>query len=90
MERDGAVTVQRVEGNNHILVFGDEGAKILIQGGYTKIERDKLDAARQRTEDSQRAREKTKLEISNLKRSKWDNICCHNRVYCTQNLAYFD
>lgn len=74
MERDEAIIVHRVEGNDHIITFADRGAKILTQGGYTKIEQDKLDEAKQKTEDIRVAREKTRLEISNLKRSKWLSI----------------
>ena len=62
--------------NTHTKVFIIEpyGEKILYEGGYVKILEKKIEDDKRIENDLQRAREKTRLEIANLKRNKWLSI----------------
>jgi len=69
MDKDDTIIASLVDGYNHILKLGDKAEKLLSEGGYTKIALDKLNDLKRMEENDQKFREKTELEIENLRAS---------------------
>jgi hypothetical protein len=60
--------------NNILLNMNDKGERLLIEGGYSQPIQDKFNEIREQEVDRKKAREKTILEIENLKWTKWVSI----------------
>ncbi|MCX6253220.1 MAG: hypothetical protein NTV31_01940 [Bacteroidia bacterium] len=69
MEKDKTVFVFIKSGNRPIISITDKGKKILQEGGYKKRLEKELEEANQKENDDQKYRDKTDLEIENLKAS---------------------
>jgi hypothetical protein len=88
MEQDKVIKATEVSGSRLLLILTRKGKKFLIEGGYSKaemevfktekevfkVEKEILKEEPQKEEDHQENKEKTNLEIKNLRLIKWLSI----------------
>lgn len=69
MAQDEVINSKSISGERTILSLTDKGELFLSEGGYTKLLEKEIKEVKQQEYDTQKNRDKTDLEIENLKTS---------------------